>query len=140
MSEQLKARIRRLVDGLNKGNLDAMDEIYAGDCLYHGFPFPDIKGLEAAKQMFSGELAAWPDLRMTIDEIIIEGNTAVACMTYEGTHTRQSPFIPIPPTGKKAVWKACIVAHYVGGKCVEQWEYGDNLGLLQQLGVIPSMG
>ena len=139
MPEELKARLRRLVDEYNKGNINAADELYVSDCIYHTPPLQDLQGLEAFKKVLTDIVKGYPDFKMKIDEIIVEGDTSVERVSWKGTHKGQIGRLPIPPTGKEVEWSECVVAHYVGGNIVEQWEYIDLLGGLQQLGVIPSM-
>jgi steroid delta-isomerase-like uncharacterized protein len=97
-------------------------------------------GKEANKQADAGTLAAFSDTRSTIDEMIVEGDTAVLRWTWEATHTGTSPSLPIPATGKRVSFAGISVYHFREGKIVEQWEYGDLLGMLQQLGVVPAFG
>jgi predicted ester cyclase len=68
------------------------------------------------------------------------GDTAVVRWPWEATHSGVSPSLGIPPTGKRVGIVGCSVFHFKNGKIVEQWEYSDMLGLLQQLGVIPALG
>ena len=140
-AEGLKTSFRRILDeAWLEGNLDALDEIYAADFIYHNGPFPDIVGLEASKQDISGSRGAFPDVQWTTDEMVMEGDTLVTRYTLRMTHTGPSPKIPIPPTGKSITYIGCLVSHFAGGKIVEEWNYGDYLGMLQQLGLVPSMG
>ena len=140
-TEELKTDFKRILDeAWLEGNLDALDEIYAADFVYHNAPFPDIEGLEASKQDIAGSRSAFSDLQWTADEMIVEGDTLVTRYTMRMTHTGQSPRIPIPPTGKQVTYVGCLVSHFAEGKIVEEWNYGDYLGLLQRLGVIPPMG
>jgi steroid delta-isomerase-like uncharacterized protein len=140
-TEERKATIRRAwYEAWNKGNLDALDEILAADFVRHRPPFPDIEGLEAFKQFVADTRSSYPDCQLTIHEMIIEGDTTAARWTWSGTHTGRSPTFDIPPTGKHGTLAACDVAHWVEGKCVEQWENGDYLGVFQQLGMIPPLG
>jgi predicted ester cyclase len=137
--EEIKANARRIIDeAWNKGNLEVWDEIYTADYVRHKSPFPDIEGSEAAKQFIVDCRTAYPDFQLTIDEIIAEGNTIVTRWTYQGTQTSQSPTTGASPTGKKVTFSGCTVGHYMGDKIVEEWEYGDYLGLSQQLGIVPS--
>jgi predicted ester cyclase len=140
MVEELKARIRRVADeAYNKGNLDALDEAYATNIVRHAPRFPDIEGLEALKQSTVDARSAFPDIQMTIDEMVVEGDTYALRYTWRGTHTGQSPTQRIQPTGKRVTGRGCLVGHRVGGKTIEEWDYPDTLGLLQQLGVVPPL-
>jgi len=86
-------------------------------------------------------LAAFSDNRVNVDEIIVEGDAEAIRWSWEATHSGVSSSLGgIPATGKRASMVECSVFHFKGGKIVEQWEYSDMLGLLQQLGVIPALG
>ena len=78
---------------------------------------------------------AFPDLHFTIEDMIAEGDTVVVRYTTRGTH--HGNFRGIPSTGKQVSGTAMFIDRLVNGKAVEQWSNGDDLGLLQQLGVIP---
>ncbi len=140
MSEELKAKTHRIMEeAYNKGNLDVLGEFYAANIVRHHPPMPNVEGLEALKQFVADLRSAYSNLQITIDEIITEGDKLSATrFTFRGTHTGQSPTIPIPPTGKQIEMTGCIVARFADSKIVEEWSYSDYLGLLQQLGVVPS--
>ena len=97
-----------------------------------------MQGLEAYKQFISMYLTAFPDSRFTIEDLIAEGDTVVVRYTVRGTH--QGNLMAIPPTGKQASVTAIGIFRIVNGIAVEEWVNMDDLGLLQQLGVIPTMG
>lgn len=127
--------IRKVIEeAWNKGNLDVLDEVYTTDFVQHRTPFPDYEGLEAYKEYIAGTREAYPDLQFTIEEIVVDGDTAVVWATFQGTHEGQSMMFPIPPTGKQVTMKLCSIGHWVEGKAVEEWVYADWLGLMQQLG------
>jgi predicted ester cyclase len=142
MSEEFKAKFRRVWDeAVNKGNLDALDELYAPNVVVHRPPMGDLEGLEAYKQSLADSRTGSPDLQMTFDEILLEGeNRHASRSTTRGTHTGQMASLPIPPTGKPWVTAVGVVSHMEEGKYVEIWEYADWLGLFQQLGVLPPLG
>jgi len=72
--------------------------------------------------------------------MIVDGDTAALRWTWEGTHTGALPSLGIPATGKRVRFSGCSIYHFRDDKIVQQWEYGDLLGFLQQLGVVPSFG
>lgn len=139
MSEDFKAIAGRIIEAMNKGNYDALDEYYAQDFILRQPPFPEIKGLKAYKRFVANMRESFPDGQGSIDEIIVEGNVSAMRSTMRGTHTGQSKAFPFPPTGKSVAWSGCLVSRWSGGKIVETWGYWDNLGLLQQFGIIPAM-
>jgi steroid delta-isomerase-like uncharacterized protein len=123
-----------------KGNLDALDEVYAPDYVWHRPPFPDLVGLDGVKASMTDMRSAYSELRISYVEMVGEGDTIAYRYTWQGKHTGQSPSLPIPPTGKEVILVGCIVVHVVDGKIVEEFEYSDYLGFLQQLGVVPPLG
>ena len=123
-----------------EGNVDALNEAYAEDYVSHRPPFPDLVGLEAVKQYVAAARLGYSDIEVTYDEWIAEGNSIAYRYTWSAKHTGTSPSLPIPPTGKEVVLQGCVVLHVKDGKGVEEWEYSDYLGFLQQLGVVPPLG
>jgi steroid delta-isomerase-like uncharacterized protein len=90
------------------------------------------------KQLVTMYLAAFPDLHLTIEDQIAEGDKVVIRWTAHGTH--KGNFMGIPPTGKEAVVTGITIDRFANGKTVEAWNNSDDLGLLQQLGVVPAPG
>ena len=126
--EELKAGIRRVTEeGWNKGNVDVLDDHYATDVVLRRSPYPDVEGLEGLKKLIAGFRSSFPDLQITIEEIIVEGETSAARYTFRGTHKEQ---------GKQVVFPGCVVSRRVDGKTVEEWFIWDDLGLHQQLGSV----
>ena len=91
-------------------------------------------------QADAGTLAAFSDTQSNLDEIIVDGDTALIRWTWTANHTGASPSLEIPPTGKRVSFAGISVYHFRGQKIFEQWEYGDLLGFLRQLGVVPPLG
>ncbi len=81
---------------------------------------------------------AFPDLHVTLDDIIVEGDKAAIRFTGTGTH--KGELMGIPATNKKATWSSVEIDRFAGGKFVESWERFDTLGVMQQLGVVPTPG
>ena len=137
-AEENKALFRRLVDEfINTGNEAVADEVMTPDFVEHeelGGP-PTREGV---KQFFAMFRAAFPDLRVTIEDMIAEGDKVVARLTMRGTH--QGEFLGIPPTGKQVTMGVIDIVRVADGKAVEHWGISDQLGLMQQLGAIPAPG
>jgi steroid delta-isomerase-like uncharacterized protein len=123
-----------------EGNLDALDEVYAENYVWHRPPFPDASGLASVKESISSMREAYSDLQFSYDEMVAEGDSIAYRYTMHGRHTGQSPSLPIPPTGKEVMLTGTVVVHIVDGKIVEEFEFSDYLGFLQQLGVVPPLG
>jgi predicted ester cyclase len=138
-TEDNKAASRRFYEEvINQKQLAVLDEV-AGDN-YHSHDFPPglPPGREGLKIFISVFHAAFPDGHLTIDQMIAEGDTVATRLTFHGTHTGE--FQGIAPTGKKITIPALDMARFESGKLVEHWGGPNQMSLLQQLGVIPSMG
>jgi steroid delta-isomerase-like uncharacterized protein len=139
--EEMRAALTKMLDDFwHKEDIEAAYAIYSDDVVFQRIPFPPMVGKAANMQADAGTLAAFSENHTTVDEIIIEGDAAVVRWSWEATHSGVSPSLGIPPTGKRVGIVGCSVFHFKNGKIVEQWEYSDMLGLLQQLGVIPALG
>jgi steroid delta-isomerase-like uncharacterized protein len=140
-TKDLKALERRFVNEFNKGKAAAMavnDELVATDIILHTSDGRDIRGLKGAKQYVSPFFDAFPDVHFTIDDIVVEGDKVALRWTWTGTH--KSEFMGIPATNKKMTGWVIQIDRIVGGKIAEIWERMDTLGLMQQLGVVPTPG
>ena len=136
MSEHNKRLVRRGIEEVwNRGNLAAVDELVASDFVIHSSP-DEIHGPEGAKQYAAMLRAAFPDIHLTIDDQIAEGDRVVTRWTARGTHL--GPFQGIPSTGKQVRVTAIDIDRVANGKLVECWTNVDELGLLRQLGVLPA--
>src|ERR1700736_143286 len=136
-TEQNKAVVRRFVEEvINKHNLARIDELFTPDYVNHAPGLPP--GREAEKQLNSASFAAFPDARVTIEDLVAEGDKVVARVSYRGTHT--GDFMGIPPTGKQFIVTGAGVFRVADGKIAEQWSNLDMLSLMQQLGAMPLMG
>jgi steroid delta-isomerase-like uncharacterized protein len=139
-TEQNKALIRRgFEEFVNRKNLAPVDELIAPNFVgyYSGVPEP-VRGREGFKQLISMYHSAFPDLKVTIDDMIAEGDKVAVRLNFRGTH--QGELMGIPPTGKPIALTAINIFRVEGGKAAEQRVNSDDLGMLQQLGVIPPPG
>jgi steroid delta-isomerase-like uncharacterized protein len=141
LPEEMRAALTKMLDDFwHKEDVEAAYAIYADDVVFQRIPFPPVVGKADNMQADAGMLVAFSNNHLTVDEIMVEGDTAAIRWTWEATHSGVSPSLGIPPTGKRVSIVGCSVFHFRNGKIVEQWEYNDLLGLLQQLGVIPALG
>ena len=140
MSDQNKALARRYVEEVwNRDNLSFIDELIAPNATFHdpsvpGGKFTGPEGLRQFVQIYRG---AFPDVRLAIEDLIAEGDKVVSRWTATGTH--KGELMGIAPTGKRVTVTGCDIANYQNGKIVEAWASYDMLGMLQQLGVVPSL-
>jgi steroid delta-isomerase-like uncharacterized protein len=140
MSEQNKTNVRRLFDELwNKGNLPVADELIAPTYTHHDASTPDGgRGPESEKKRVTLYRTAFTDLRLTVEDMIAEGETVVARWSCRGAH--KGDLNGIAPTGKQIAISGVSVVRFTNGKMVEGWINWDALGLMQQLGVVPELG
>lgn len=137
-TEQNKANNRRVFEeAFNQGKLTVLDEVCASNYVLHD-PTGPIPGAEGFKQYVAMYRAAFPDLRITLEDEVAEGDRVVVRWVARGTH--QGELMGIPPTGRQiTVTGITIVRADASGKTEEAWVNLDTLGMLQQLGVIPPM-
>ena len=139
MSEQNKTAVRRLIQkGLNEQNLDEFDNYYISESVNHILPPNMPQGLEGTKMFASMFFTAFPNLQVTIEDLVAEDNKTVLRWSAQGTH--QGDLMGIPPTGKDIFITGMAIDRFEGDKSVEHWEILDQLGMMQQLGVIPAPG
>ena len=136
-TEDNKANVRRGFDALNERDWAAFEALCAPDIVLHNASMT-IQGYPAYKQFITMYFTAFPDLHITIEDMIAEGDTVVVRTTFHGTH--KGDLMGIPPTGKQATTTGMSIFRVANGKAVEQWSNYDDLGLLQQLGVVPPPG
>jgi len=138
MSEDNKNLSRRFFEEMmSGGNPDWLDEVTSPDYVDHDPVFPDdIHGIEAIKETMSGYLNAFPDLTMTVQDQIAEGDKVFTRWVAEGTH--QGELMGVPPSGNRVHVEGMTVDRFENGKFVESWDNWDALGLMQQMGAIPS--
>ncbi len=125
MLEENKAMVRRLVEGINAGDIDGtVDELFAP------------RAVRRVKLLFTEFYKAFPDWREEIVELVAEGNTVVGRFKCSGTH--RGEFLGEPPTGKRQEVDEVYFLRVEDGKFVDLWGLEDDLDRMRQLGLIPS--
>ena len=131
--EENKAIVRRFYQGIDRGNLDAMDELVAEDYVNHAPPFPGLaEGREGLKQAFAIFWRATPG-RHEIEDMIAEGDKVVTRLSAYGSHQGDLP--GIQKTGAKLEMHAVAIHRLANGRIVEHWSAKDDLAIMEQLGV-----
>jgi steroid delta-isomerase-like uncharacterized protein len=134
-----KALIRHYIEEVwNKGNVDAIDELAAENYARYPTGVGAPLNREGQKQRIRGFRQAFPDLRLTIEDMVAEDDKVVFRMSFRGTH--QGTFMGIAPTGRQMTFSVIDIARIVDGKLVEHWGNRDDLSMLQQLGVLSLPG
>jgi steroid delta-isomerase-like uncharacterized protein len=140
MSEQNKAIVGRwLGEFWNKGNVAIVDELGAPAVLLYYPLTGELRGRESLKQMIRQFRTAFPNASFSLEgDFIAEWDKVVA--RWKGVATQQGAFGSIPATGKSATWTGISIFRIVDGKVAEEIGEEDALSVLQQLGVVPSLG
>ena len=138
MAATNKKASRRIIEEIfGGGNYDLADELLDARSVGHDSAFPEpVSGPDGLKGAARGYRDAFPDLELQIEELIGEGEIVALRWTARGTH--KGELFGIAPTGKQATVTGMTIDRYEGGKVVESWTNWDTLGLLQQLGAIPT--
>lgn len=123
------------IDGLNRGDVSVADQVFTADCVIHinGSPDPNLS-VAGFKQMMTGLLAAFPDLRITVEDQIVAGNKVATRWVAEGTNS--ASFGNVPATGRRVRVDGLILDRVADGRVVERWEQWDEAGMMQQLGLM----
>lgn len=137
MSEQNKALARKFyLEVFEKGNMKAVDELCDPKFVDHNpGPGQTGSGVQGIKEMTAMFRSAFPDLGVTIEDLVAEKDTVVARLTIVGTH--KGAFMGAPPTGKKITMRGLDMFRVKNGKVTEVWHYGDEMVALAQIGVKP---
>ena len=134
-TDENKALLRRAWDEVyGQGRLDSIEEFVLDDVIAHE-PDGDVRGIEEFKRYLATYLAAFPDTRVTVEDIIAEGDKVVSRYTVRGTHKGMTDEYG-PPTGEQMMIEGITLYHFKGGKLAEMWDRYDNLAVMQQLGLM----
>ena len=137
-TEENKAIVRRMTEEFyNQGNVESAERFFADTYMHHDPASPQVRDREGLKAVLRSFLSGCPDLHITIDQLLAEGDTVAKRWTYHATHT--GDLAGLPPTGKRIAMSGLELFRLAGGKIVECWTAYDNLSLMQQLGVIPTV-
>jgi steroid delta-isomerase-like uncharacterized protein len=134
---------RRLLEqSFNEGRFELVDQLVASDAINHDPATPaqmrDLRGPEVLKRTAAMYRAAFPDLRITVDDVIAADDKVVLRWHSEGTH--RGELAGLAPTGARGSVTGMSIDRWKDGKVVEAWAEWDNLGLARQLGAAPPEG
>jgi len=135
-STQFQSPIYRIFEeAFNQGNLDVVDEVLTHDHFTHNIFGGGPNGPQGLKCLIAMFRTAFPDLHCTLEDEIRQGDQLAAHWTMRGTHN--GLFLGNPPTGRLVEVQGIIFASTVDGRIVEDWTLIDQMGILQQLGIVP---
>ena len=137
MAEPNVTTVNKFWDAFNAHNLDGWNEVCAPNYINHdpGLPTPEAD-LPTIKQTIGGLQAAFPDIRSDEEDIISQGDNVVVRRTFRGTH--KGEFMGAAPTDNGVTFTGIFIHRLAGGKIEETWFNFDALGLLRQIGAIPT--
>jgi predicted ester cyclase len=136
--EQSKTIVRRVNEEAFSadGDLSVIDEFVAPDLVDHTAPPHLQHGSESLKQLALIWRQAFPDLKVTVHELVAEGDLVVIAWSGGGTHLGE--LMGIPPTGKQGYMTGITFNRMQDGRIVERWGNNDQAGLFVQLGLMPA--
>ena len=140
MSEENKAIVLKYWDAANSHDMDTIRATLTEGYIHHD---PNLPVVDADREthlqiIVGGMMVAFPDLTVSIAEMVAEGDMVSVRWSFTGTHTGEMPGDPpMPPTGKKVNVTAMAMHRIADGKVAETWVNFDIMGMLQQLGAIP---
>jgi predicted ester cyclase len=135
-----KAQSRRLYEEVfARGNYDVADSIMAADIITHGPGTPPAVGTEGLKRQAMLLRTAFPDLHVTLNNQLGEGDRIASHWTGSGTHSGplNLPTGPVEPTGTTIAFDEMRIDRFVDSRIVESWLIPDRMTLWQQLGLLP---
>jgi steroid delta-isomerase-like uncharacterized protein len=139
MSEANKALIQRWFDEVwNQGRESTIDELFAADGVGRGLSDTDVDvhGPEEFKPFVRNLRGCFPDIRITIEDSIAEGDKVMVRVRVDGTH--KGGGLGVPPTGRRVSIAGIVLVRMKNGQIVEGWNSWDQLGLLRQIGALPA--
>jgi steroid delta-isomerase-like uncharacterized protein len=140
-SNEEKRRVLRQVfeEIWSKGNLELVAAIYSPGYVFHTPAEPEpIRGREAWKEFIERIRSGFPDVQVTVEDVLADGDLAAARTTMRMTHTGE--YQGLPPTGTRLEASQTVFARFEDGRIVEGWQEIDALGVMRQLGVVPPAG
>lgn len=135
--EEVMTNYRQAIQKAVKGNIDALDEVFAPDVRVHEPPNGEFEGLNLLKNLWKAMHESFSDMHWEWKEWIIKGNTAAARYVLTFKHTGKSTIFPWPVTGKEVALSGCGFYHIKDDKIIELFIHEDLLGCFQQMGLIP---
>ena len=122
----------------NQGRESTIDELFAPDGITFGLGEADteVRGPAQFKVFFRNIRGAFPDLHVAVLDTVSEGDKVAVRFVVKGTHSGKG--LPVPPTGRKIRVAGMCIVELAGGRLIKGWNNWDQLGMLQQLGIVPA--
>jgi steroid delta-isomerase-like uncharacterized protein len=123
----------------NQKDIDFLDEFLAEDFVEHAIPPELASGDDPAdvKAWFTEFFAAFPDIRVTVQQILVDDDRCVGHLMLTGTH--EGEFLGLPPTGREVTWEWVDIIRFADGRAAEHWGLSSDLQAYAQLGAVPAI-
>ncbi len=129
------AAVERAVEHMNSGNLEGYLEMYADDLTLHGYP-PGVEGKEGVSAFYAAFAKALPDVELTLEDAVSDGDKVAVRYTIKGTHSDE--LMGVPATGNRVDVSGQSFFRFEDGRVVERWQSLDAVTLLTQIGALPA--
>jgi steroid delta-isomerase-like uncharacterized protein len=138
-TEENKAIARRWAEEVwSEGNLGRIEELVLPDYVEHDPAVPEeVRGPEGVRRYIEEFRRAFPDMRLTVEDQVAEGDRVVTRWTARGTH--RGEFMGLPASGNRLEMGGMSIDRFSGGRLVESWENYDALGMMRQIGALPKL-
>lgn len=133
--EQNKRLVQKVIEAFNAQDLTVFLELYTEDAVIHGVR-QEYEGRDGLEQFAMNQVARFPDVEVTGEDLFATADRAAARFTLAGTH--EGPFLGVEPTGQEVEFPGIALFRFEDDKIAEQWLVADQLGAMYQLGVIES--
>ncbi len=134
--QEHEVAVRRWIEAWNAHDPDAVEKLLTPDFVRHDANLPEVVGPAAQRDFMLGVFGAFPDIQFKPQQFTAQGDIVVARLVVRGT--QRGEFLGVPATGRAVAVQSVETFRLADGKVVEQWVVMDALGLLQQLGAVPS--
>lgn len=126
--------MRRFIEeAINNGDFSVLSEVIHPNYVYRS-PDQELYGPDGLEGLFAAYRAAFPDLNIEIEELIVAGDKTVMSFAFTGTH--KGDLMGIEATDKQVNVNGIVISRFEEGKIVEEWEILDQLTMFQQLGLV----
>jgi steroid delta-isomerase-like uncharacterized protein len=139
MATDAKALVHRWFEEVwNQGRMETIDELFPADGVAHGLGEGGtvVRGPDAFKPLVRNLRGSIPDIHISVEDVIMEGDRVAFRVVLEGTHKGEG--LGVPPSGRRVQVKGIIMLRIADGQIKEGWNSWDQLGLLQQIGAMPA--
>lgn len=126
--------LKRSIAKFNAGDLEGYLDMFDKAVMFHGLSRRLKPGVGGLREYYTQLRLAFPDMRLSSEDIIAEGEKVAHRYTFYGTHKRE--YMGVAPTMKLIMTPGIVINLFKNAKCIETWQSTDALGFLVQLGVV----